>query len=204
MSTRHVLLGLLEIRPMTGYDLMQSLKISLESLWAASYGQIYPMLHKMSDEGLVRAEHEPTGRRERIVYHITPEGRRAFAAWLASPVGYLPFRDPFKLWASFLDVVPPEAAEAGLEHHIALQQERIERFEEMANSIERGDHPLIQERAKTLEPEALRRLKASRATIFRELAEQARCELESARRIRSFWERELAGPRPAKRRRRAS
>lgn len=202
MSTRHVLLGLLEIRPMTGYDLMQVLTISLESLWAASYGQIYPMLHKLADEGLVRAEHESTGRRERIVYHLTPAGRSAFVAWLASPVSYLPFRDPFKLWASYLDAVPPAAAEAGLERHIALQQERLEQFEEMAQSIERGDHPLIQARAETLEPEALRRLKASRAMIFRELAEQARCELESARRIRSFWERELGGrdPRPAKRR----
>ncbi len=34
MSTRHVLLGLLDIMPMSGYDLRRNLKISLERLKA--------------------------------------------------------------------------------------------------------------------------------------------------------------------------
>lgn len=176
---------------MSGYDLMQAIELSFDSLWAASYGQIYPTLHKLAEEGLVRAEHEPTGRRERIVYHLTPEGRRTFAAWLATPIDYLPLRDPFKLWASFLYTVPPEAAEAGFEQHIALQRRRITRFEELAEHIERGDHPLIQARSKTLEPDVVRRVQKNHAMIFRELAEEARCELASTQRLRTFWEREL-------------
>ncbi len=41
MSTKHVILGLLSIEPMTGYELTQNMKISVDSLWAATHSQIY-------------------------------------------------------------------------------------------------------------------------------------------------------------------
>jgi DNA-binding PadR family transcriptional regulator len=193
MSTRHVLLGLLDIMPMSGYDVRRNLGISLESLWAASYGQIYPTLHRLAAEGLIRAQDEPTGRRERIVYHLTPAGREEFRAWLEEPVEYLPYRDPFKFWASYLDVLPDEVALAGIERHMQLQRERLTYFTQVIRSIEAGEHPMIKARSEQLEPAALARLKATRAMIFGELAEQARFELESAERIRRFWQEALQG-----------
>ena len=63
---------------MSGYDIRHNLRMSLDSLWAASYGQIYPALHKLAEEGLIRPVQEATGSRERIVYHLTDEGRQVF------------------------------------------------------------------------------------------------------------------------------
>lgn len=188
MSTRHVLLGLLDIKPMSGYDVQRNLGISLESLWAASYGQIYPTLHALAAEGLVRAEDVPSGKRERIVYHLLPEGRRVFRAWLEEPVKYLPYRDPFKFWASYVDVLPDDVALAGIDRHLALNRERLTYFEQVISSIESGEHPMIKARSEQLEPAALERLKATRAMIFRELALQARFQMDSAERIRQFWQ----------------
>ena len=173
---------------MSGYDIRQNLSISLESLWAASYGQIYPALHKLAEEGLIRGENIATGQRERIVYSLTDEGRRAFQEWLNEPVQYLPYRDPFKFWASYLDVLPDETVQAGLDRHVELQQERLAYFTQVIRSIESGEHPMIQARASSLSPEALSRLQATRSMIFRELAADAQHEIDSAERIRTFWQ----------------
>lgn len=185
MSTKHVILGLLDIMPMSGYDLAQNLKISLESLWSASYSQIYPTLHKLTADGLVTGA-ERVGPRQRIVYSLTTAGRKELHAWLHEPVQYLPFRDPFKLWASYLDVVAPEVAWHAVERHIAQNLERADYLESIVASISQGEHPLIRVREARLPHSAAERLKATRAMIFSELALQARQEAASAERIRAF------------------
>lgn len=173
---------------MSGYDIRLNLRISLDSLWAASYGQIYPALHKLADEGLVRPVQEATGSRERIVYHLTPEGRQVFQDWLHEPVSYLASRDPFKFWASYLDVLPPDTVRAGLDRHVEIHRERLAYFRQVIDSIESDEHPMIQARAAAMEPAALARLKATRVMIFEELAAQAEFEIASAERIRAFWQ----------------
>ena len=191
MATRHVLLGLLDIQPMSGYDIRRNLRISLDSLWAASYGQIYPALHKLADEGLVRAVKEATGSRERIVYHLTPAGKQVFKDWLLEPVEYLATRDPFKFWASYLNILPDETVRAGLDRHVSLFEERRAYFKQVIAGIESGEHPMIKARAEALDPAVLKRLQATRAMIFRELQAQAEFEIASAERIRAFWQEQL-------------
>lgn len=178
---------------MSGYDIRQNLSISLESLWAASYGQIYPALHKLAEEGLVEAETAATGQRERIMYSLTDAGRQAFRDWLREPVSYLPSRDPFKFWASYIDELPEETVMAGLDRHIELHTERLHYLRSVITSIESGEHPMIQARSSSLDAEGLRRLQATRSMIFGELATAAEQEIASAERIRRFWREELAG-----------
>lgn len=192
MSTRYVLLGLLDIKPMSGYDIRRNLKISLDSLWSASYGQIYPTLHRLAAEGMVHPVSVPTGSRERIVYHLTDEGRDEFRAWLREPVSYPPTRDPFRFWDSYIDTLPPDKVQLGIDRHISTYRARIAYYDQVLRSIEQGEHPLIQARAANLSPARLSRLKATRSMIFRELREQAQFEIASAERIRAFWFEHLA------------
>ncbi|MGB0388901.1 MAG: PadR family transcriptional regulator [Ardenticatenaceae bacterium] len=187
MSTKHVILGLLDIMPMSGYDLEKNLKISMNSLWAATYSQIYPALHKLEREGLVSGEKQQRGkRRKRVVYSLTPAGHEELASWMKQPVHYLPFRDPFKLWASNINSCPPEVSLRNIDHHIELNSERAEHFEQMVENIIAEGHPLIQERLKQLPKEEVERLKRAKALIFQELASQARFEVESAKRMRRY------------------
>jgi DNA-binding PadR family transcriptional regulator len=83
-SSREVLLGLLTVEPMSGYDLGQSIRISVGHFWRESYGQIYPNLKKLAAGGLVTAKAErQKGKPDRRVYSITQKGREQLAKWLA-------------------------------------------------------------------------------------------------------------------------
>ncbi len=83
-SSREVLLGLLSIEPMSGYDLGQAIRASIGFFWNESYGQIYPSLRRLAAAGLVRARAEKQkGKPDRQVYSITTNGRAHLAQWLA-------------------------------------------------------------------------------------------------------------------------
>lgn len=187
MSTRHVMLAMLSIKPMTGYELSKNMDISLNSLWAATPSQIYPTLHKLQEAGLVMSKEEIRGQRmKRIVYSLTEAGIKEFEQWLLQPVRYLPFRDPFKLWASYMDSCPPEVVFKNIATHIQLNKQRAELLEDIADRIVSGDHPLIKARDERMPRERVEQIKEVRSLIYYELALQARFEVECARRILSY------------------
>jgi DNA-binding PadR family transcriptional regulator len=79
-----VLLGLLTISPMSGYDLGQTIRESVGRFWNESYGQIYPNLKKMAGDGLVTSKTErQKGKPDRHIYSITKKGREHLVKWLA-------------------------------------------------------------------------------------------------------------------------
>ena len=85
-SSNEVLLGLLTIQPMSGYDLGQTIRESVGHFWNESYGQIYPNLKKLAAGGFVTARTErQKGKPDRQIYSITQKGRERLANWLAVP-----------------------------------------------------------------------------------------------------------------------
>ena len=77
--------------------------------WAASYGQIYPELKRLEEEGLVRGRPEPTGGRARTVFELTDAGRAALQAWLGSDTELMDeLRDEGMLKLFFSDSVSPQ------------------------------------------------------------------------------------------------
>jgi len=85
-------LGLLLDAPMHGYELRKQLSAVLGTMRALSYGTLYPALKSMVAAGLLR-EVSPddgttpalAGRRARIVYELTPEGKERFQSLVRSP-----------------------------------------------------------------------------------------------------------------------
>ena len=57
-----VVLGLLASGPRSGYDIKTTVDRSTRFFWAASYGQIYPELRRLENDGLVEGEDVPSGR----------------------------------------------------------------------------------------------------------------------------------------------
>ena len=80
MSLRHAVLGLLERRPSTGYELTQTFDRSLRTSWQARHSQIYPELAKLEAAGLVEVVGH--GARRSKTYAITPAGRAELRRWL--------------------------------------------------------------------------------------------------------------------------
>jgi DNA-binding PadR family transcriptional regulator len=85
-SSTEVLLGILTIQPMSGYDLGQTIRGSVGHFWSESYGQIYPSLKKLAADGFVVSKTErQKGKPDRHIYSITKKGRERLANWLAIP-----------------------------------------------------------------------------------------------------------------------
>jgi DNA-binding PadR family transcriptional regulator len=184
MSTKHVILALLDVKSMSGYDLMQAMKISLNSLWAATYSQIYPTLHKLDKLDWVESHQEAGQRgRDRIVYAITEEGKKELHDWYQKEIKYLPYRDPFKLWATTIDKCSWDTIEKNVSRHIEINSERAEILTGIAEAILDNSHPLIQERLRTVSHEEVENIKKTRAPIFKMLAKQAELEIEFARSV---------------------
>ena len=82
-ATQLSLLGLLNLGPMSGYDMKQIADRSLRFFFPISYGQIYPNLEQLEQQGLVECleESADTGRGRRA-HQITDDGIDALRAWL--------------------------------------------------------------------------------------------------------------------------
>ena len=91
--TGRVILGVLAVEARSGYDIKALTDQSTRFFWAASYGQIYPELKRLAEDGLVEGSDEPSGGRKRTVYRITGDGRKALAEWLNAPEQLHELRD---------------------------------------------------------------------------------------------------------------
>src|SRR3954470_5792529 len=80
MSLRHAVLGLLERRPSTGYELTETFDRSLRTSWHARHSQIYPELAKLETAGLVEVVGH--GARRSKTYGLTAAGRAELRRWL--------------------------------------------------------------------------------------------------------------------------
>ncbi len=82
-NTAYVILGALHERPRSGYDIKAFADVSTRHFWAVSYGQLYPELKRLLDAGLIEAEDQPTGSRQRTLYRLTRLGEDALADWVS-------------------------------------------------------------------------------------------------------------------------
>lgn len=81
-------LGLLHSSPMHGYELRKRLNTLLGSFRAFSYGSLYPCLRELQDRGWIAQEADAStgplaGRRSKIVYKLTAEGKEHLQELLA-------------------------------------------------------------------------------------------------------------------------
>ena len=79
-SASMLLLKLLEPGDRYGYQMIEELARRSDETFVLKAGTLYPLLHRLEEEGLVRAyEGETVGKRVRRFYHLTAAGRRALA-----------------------------------------------------------------------------------------------------------------------------
>jgi PadR family transcriptional regulator, regulatory protein AphA len=105
-----VVLGMLSLGPRSGYDIKTVVDRSTRFFWAASYGQIYPELRRLEEEGLIEGEDAPSGGRSRRVYKITKAGRDALREWLFGSTVTIELRDESLLRLFFADALPRDEA----------------------------------------------------------------------------------------------
>jgi len=121
-----VVLGLLSLGPRSGYDIKTVVDRSTRFFWAASYGQIYPELKRLEEEGLVEGEDQPNGGRNRRVYSLTAAGREALHDWLLGSTVTIELRDESLLRLFFADALPHDEALMLLEGRKRGHEEYLE------------------------------------------------------------------------------
>ena len=127
-ATAKVILGLLAMRPRSGYEIKGFVDRSTRYFWPASYGQIYPELRRLAEAGLVEGTDSPTGGRQRTIYKLTTAGRHAVRDWHAEPAEHFDYRDEGLLKLFFAGAVAPgRAAE--------IARERADEAAEVADEL---------------------------------------------------------------------
>ncbi len=135
MEIQHTILGLLDIQPLSGYDLKKIMAESDLFYWSGNNNQIYRSLINLREQGLVTVE---TFLQEslppRKVYSITPSGKAALREAVMAEPPLPEFRDPFLIQLSLGDVLHGDELDALLaryaeeiEIQIRMREERMKR-----------------------------------------------------------------------------
>jgi DNA-binding PadR family transcriptional regulator len=140
--TGRVILGMIALGKRTGYDIKQLVDRSTRYFWAASYGQIYPELRRLEEQGLVAGRSEPSGGRARTVYELTEGGERALQDWLTgdSDVSW-ELRDEGMLKLFFSDFTDPAHRLRNVRNMRSVQErkrEQLMQLHTMADDMPRG------------------------------------------------------------------
>ena len=108
MSLPHALLGLINYQPSTGYDLKNKFQKSIHFFWNAALPHIYRSLNGMETQGWIasKIEHQ-SGKPNRKVYRITPNGKKELLNWLNEPPVEPEFRHSMLVKVFFGKQLPP-------------------------------------------------------------------------------------------------
>ena len=86
MSLDHAILGFLQYKALSGYDLKAEFDFSLQWSWPADQSHIYRTLARLAEMKLIETEVvRQQSRPDRKVYHITRKGREELQQWLSEP-----------------------------------------------------------------------------------------------------------------------
>ncbi len=92
-KTKYAVLGMLSIKPMSGYDIKQYIDFSISYFWNENYGNLYPVLRQIEKDGLADKQVEQgDGKPNRNIYYITEKGKKELLEWLMEPVNRQPHR----------------------------------------------------------------------------------------------------------------
>ncbi len=108
--TAYVILGMVSREPRSGYEIKALVDDTTRFFWAASYGQIYPELKRLSAAGLLEGNDEPRGERRRTIYAITADGEDELKDWLRRPPETFEMREEGLLKLFFAGVLPRDEA----------------------------------------------------------------------------------------------
>jgi DNA-binding PadR family transcriptional regulator len=133
------ILGILSSESRSGYDIKKVIEMSIGHFWAESYGQIYPTLKMLIDEGLITiTEGSDSGKLERKVYSITEKGTEELKRWLNETVEEISLaRNELLLKLFFGSRIPAEKNIGHIINYRKRLEKELEMFDDIAELINR-------------------------------------------------------------------
>ncbi|NNH69229.1 PadR family transcriptional regulator [Nocardia uniformis] len=140
MSLRHAILGLLSIKPMSGYELKKVIDESVGHFWSTDQSQVYRTLADLVDGGLASRRTIVQEERPNMhVHSVTDRGLAELDSWLTAPLRMPPTRDPFLARLFFADRLPPERIRELLDARRRELSEELAALETLAVPAEAAD-----------------------------------------------------------------
>ncbi|GAA6525620.1 helix-turn-helix transcriptional regulator [Intrasporangium sp. DVR] len=136
------ILGVLHDGALHGYELRKRLTTALGIFRALSYGSLYPALRGLVDAGHITETPDPStvGKRPRITYQLTPEGKERFQDLVAASGPDAWDDDDFDVRLAFFSRTEREVRLRILEGRRSRLEERLARIREVsARNRERMD-----------------------------------------------------------------
>ena len=140
-KSRYAVMGVLSLCPGSGYDIKKFMECSTSNFWSESYGQIYPILKQLADEGLVaRHAEKHEGRPEKYIYTLTAQGQDGLRDWLSESVETAVERNELLLKLFFGAHIPPEKNEEHVHAFRALQAHLLAKYEGIERALVAAAH----------------------------------------------------------------
>ena len=144
-KTRYAVLGMLSLKPMTGYEMKGIISQSVANFWNESFGQIYPVLNQLAREGMVVGIEETEGRHNRTRYSLTEKGHQVLQDWIATPPETISFRDELLLKLFFGRETNSATLRGHLENTLAQSRAQLATYQgieaQLRNRLE--SHPQL-------------------------------------------------------------
>ncbi len=118
-----LILGLLILSPMTGYELQQFIRQNLALICSHSAGSVQTSLNKLYKDGKITATETIQGKRRKKTFFITDAGRAAFEAWVAQPMQADKVKNMELSRLFFLGLAKPEERTASIRDYIRQMEE---------------------------------------------------------------------------------
>lgn len=125
-QTDFVILGLLSETPMTGYEIKKVIDVRFQFFWSESYGQIFPALKSLYENGLIEECRAEEQKRAKKRYQITAAGLRTLREWLSLPVERESIRLGILLKLYFSHLADPEIMLSHMRKFQAAHEEDLQ------------------------------------------------------------------------------
>ncbi len=124
---KYAILGLLDQKELSGYDITRLFKEEVGNFWSAKHSQIYPELKRLTEEGFIRYETVIQGKKlEKKMYSITEEGRAELSKWLTT-IDPIPetTKDEFMLKAYFASSMSIEELKQQIDNQLSSRKVKL-------------------------------------------------------------------------------
>ena len=137
MSLEYAILGFLNYKAFSGYDLKKIFDHSIRHFWSADQSQIYRTLARLTEQGLAEVEVvEQLDRPDRKLYHITAAGKQALIDWLGGPFPMQEARSAPLVQIFFAGKLPDEVVRAKFVEAAGLFRTLLERYQQVPTQID--------------------------------------------------------------------
>jgi DNA-binding PadR family transcriptional regulator len=151
VSLSHAILGFLDYKPMSGYDLKKYFDESVAHFWSATQSHIYKALEDLEKDGLVESQLiQQEGKPNRKQYKITDSGKAELHRWVTTPLPVEAKREAWLIQVFFAHNLENEEIANLFENRIERLRASLSQCQLAQESIEKNSGQGTMKRLKSL------------------------------------------------------